>query len=250
MFVKSRKGSRGMESSNPIVHIIRPGDTLYNLAILYGTTVQDIINTNLALDPYNLRVGQQIYIYPHNNYDYWISINQVNLMKNMNLAWLEHVFWTRLFLISVADNLGDLEATKARLLENPKDIADVFRKYYGNNFANNIQKLLTEHLVIGGDLIVALKNQNDKLAQELNTKWYKNADDMAMAFSSINPFYPINKVKNMLYDHLRLTSDEVSNRLKKDYIADIKSYDLVQKEVLQMAMFFTDGIVRQFGNLF
>lgn len=239
-----------MDSSNPIVHTIRPGDTLYNLAILYGTTVQNIIDTNLALDPYNLRVGQQIYIYPYsNNNDYWVSKNQIRLMENMNLAWLEHVFWIRLFLISVADSLGDLEATKARLLENPIDIANVFRRYYGNNFANNIQKLLTEHLVIGGDLIVALKNKNDRLAQELNTKWYKNADDMAVAFSSINPFYPKEEVRNMLYEHLRLTTNEVSARLKKDYSADIKAYDLVQKEVLQMAMFFVDGVVRQFADL-
>lgn len=46
----------------PVLHTIKPGDTLYNLAIMYGTTVQEIINTNLALDPYNLRIGQQIYI--------------------------------------------------------------------------------------------------------------------------------------------------------------------------------------------
>ena len=240
-----------MDSSNLIVHTIRPGDTLYNLAILYGTTVQDIMNTNLGLNPYNLRVGQQIYIYPYsNNNDYWVSKNQVHLMENMNLAWLDHVFWTRLFLISVADSLGDLEATKTRLLENPRDIANVFRRYYGNNFANNIQKLLTEPLVIGGDLIVALKNKNDKLAQELNTKWYKNADDMAVTFSSINPFYPKEEVRNMLYEHLRLTTNEVSARLKKDYAADIKAYDLVQKEALQMAKFFVDGIVRQFADLF
>lgn len=82
-------------------------------------------------------------------------------------------------------NLADLEPTKARLLKNPKDIADVFRKYYGNNVASTIEKLLTEHLVIGGDIIVALKNGNQKLADELNKKWYKNADDMAVAFKSI-----------------------------------------------------------------
>ncbi len=27
---------------NPILYTIRPGDTLYNLAIQYGTTVEDI----------------------------------------------------------------------------------------------------------------------------------------------------------------------------------------------------------------
>lgn len=241
-----------MNNSNFIVHTIQPGDTLYNLALMYGTTVQEILNTNLALDPYSLRVGQEIYIYPHSNnpYDYWISINQVNLLLNMNLAWLEHVLWTRMLLISIAENLKDLEPTKARLLENPRTIANVFRKYYGNNIANTIQKLLTEHLVIGGDLIVALKNGNQKLAQELNTKWYKNADDMADEFSRINPFYSKEETRNMLYEHLRLTTNEVSAHLKKDYAADIRAYDEVQKEALHMSEFFVDGIVKQFPDLF
>lgn len=236
----------------PVLHTIKPCDTLYNLAIMYGTTVQEIINTNLALDPYNLRIGQQIYIYPHNNnpYDYWISINEVNLLSDMNLVWIEHILWTRLLLISIAESLNDLEATKARLLQNPKDIANVFKKYYGDTVADTIEKLLTEHLVIGANLITALKNKNEKLADELNKSWYKNADDMADAFSSINPFYGKEDVRNMLYEHLRLTTDEVSARLKKDYAADIKAYDLVQKEILEMSKFFVDGIVKQFPNLF
>lgn len=236
----------------PVLHTIKPGDTLYNLAIMYGTTVQEIINTNLALDPYNLRIGQQIYIYPHNNnpYDYWISINEVNLLSNMNLLWIEHILWTRLLLISIAESLNDLEATKARLLQNSKDIANVFKRYYGDAVADTIEKLLTEHLVIGANLITALKNKNEKLADELNKSWYKNADDMADAFSSINPFYEKEDVRNMLYEHLKLTTDEVSARLKKDYAADIKAYDLVQKEILKMSKFFVDGIVKQFPNLF
>ena len=73
---------------------------------------------------------------------------------------------------------------------------------------------------------------------------------MAEAFSSINPFYPKEEVRNMLYEHLRLTTNEVSARLKKDYAADIKAYDMVQKEVLKMSEFFVNGIVKQFPNLF
>lgn len=241
-----------MNDLTPILYTIKPGDTLYNLALMYGTTVQEIIDTNLALNPYDLRVGQQIYIYPYSktSYDYWVSTNQFHLSKNMDLVLLEHILWTRMLLISIAENLADLDPTRARLLENPKNIADIFRKYYGNNVANIIQKLLTEHLVIGEKLIVALKNGNQKLAEELNTQWYKNADDMAEAFSSINPFYPKEEIRHMLYEHLRLTTDEVSNRLKKNYAADIKAYDMVQKEILKMSDFFVNGIVKQFSNLF
>lgn len=242
-----------MNYLNPILYTIRPGDTLYHIALQYGTTVEELINTNLALDPYSLRIGQQIYIYPkyNNNYnDYWVSINEVNLLERMNLVWIEHILWTRMLLISIAENLKDLDATRNRLLKNPKDIADIFRKYYGNTVANKIQDLLTEHLVIGEKLIVALKNGNQKLASELNTKWYRNADDMADAFSSINPFYPKEKIRKMLYEHLKLTTDEVSARLKRDYRADIKAYDMVQKEILEMSNFFVDGIVKQFPDLF
>ena len=63
-------------------------------------------------------------------------------------------------------------------------------------------------------------------------------------------FYRREEVRQMFYRHLQLTSDEVSARLKKDYTADIKSYDMVQKEILNMSQFFVDGIVRQFPDLF
>ena len=241
-----------MNEMNPILYTIRPGDTLYNLAMQYGTTVQNIIDSNMALNPYNLRVGQQIYIYPNDmqNPSYWISMNQVQLLKQMNLVWEQHIMWTRMLLISIAENLKDLEATQARLLRNPKDIADVFRRFYGNAVANRIQQLLTEHLTIGKDLIVALKNKNQEEAKRLNTKWYQNADEMAEAFSSINLFYPREEIRNMLYEHLRLTTNEVNNRLQGNYVEDINSYDMVQKEILRMSQFFVNGIVRQFQNLF
>lgn len=235
---------------NPILYVIRPGDTLFNLANKFGVTVQDIINSNLALDPYNLRVGQQIYIYPRLTSNYWWSIRQVDLLKRMNLAWEQHIMWTRMLLISIADNLKDLDATEKRLLQNPKDIADIFRKYYGNAFANRIENLLTEHLTIGKNLIVALKNNNQKLAKELTDNWYKNADDMAEAFSSINPFYSKEKVQDMLYDHLELTTDEVTARLRKDYSADIEAFNNVQQEVLKMSQYFVEGIFKPFSNLF
>lgn len=241
-----------MNDINPILYTIKPGDTLYNLAMQYGTTVQDIISTNLELNPYNLRIGQQIYIYPNynQNLNYWISSNEVKLLKQMNVVWEQHIMWTRMLLISIAENLKDLEATQTRLLENPKDIADVFRTYYGNNVTNEIQRLLTEHLVIGKDLIVALKNKNQEQANLLSLKWYQNADSMAEAFSSINPFYPKEEIRKMLYEHLRLTTEEVDARLKGNYPADIKAYDMVQKEILRMSQFFVNGIVSQFSNLF
>ena len=43
-------------------YTVKQGDTLYQLAITYNTTVQAIMNLNPGLDPNNLRIGQVICI--------------------------------------------------------------------------------------------------------------------------------------------------------------------------------------------
>lgn len=190
------------------------------------------------------------FIYPYGYQNYCISMNEVNLIKRMNLVWEQHIMWTRMLLINIAENLKDFSATEARLLQNPRDIANVFERFYGKNVANVIEKLITEHLAIGEKLIFALKNKEQKAAADLNAKWHKNADEIAEAFSNFNPFYKRSDVQAMMYEHLRLTSNEVEERLAGNYVADIKAFDEVQKEVLGMAQYFVDGIVCQFSDLF
>ncbi len=45
-----------------IQYMIQPGDTLWDLAGQYGITVEDIMDANPYVDPYNLYVGQVISI--------------------------------------------------------------------------------------------------------------------------------------------------------------------------------------------
>ena len=111
--------------------------------------------------------------------NFGISLQALNLIREMDTLWEQHVFWTRLFLISVAEDLKDLDVTTKRLLRNPADIAAVYRRYYGEAVARRIQDLITEHLEIGGDLIKALKNGDSASAATLTQKWYRKADERA-----------------------------------------------------------------------
>lgn len=43
-----------------VTYMIQQGDTLYRIANQYGVSVQDVINANPGVDPYNLHVGQII----------------------------------------------------------------------------------------------------------------------------------------------------------------------------------------------
>ena len=165
----------------------------------------------------------------------------------MREAWVQHVYWTRMLLLSIAERLKDLDQVTARLLRNPTDIANIFAEYYPPEAAGNIERLLTEHLQIGAALITALRDKKTEQAENLTRQWYRNADQMAEAFAGLNPNYDREEMKQMLYTHLDLTSQEVAQRLAGRYQEDIDAFDAVEREALAMADSFTEGIMRQFG---
>jgi hypothetical protein len=175
---------------------------------------------------------------------------QFVLIGNMRQAWEQHVYWTRMLLISIAERLNDQNAVTARLLQNPIDIANIFSDFYPIEAANIIERLLTEHLQIGAALITALRDGNSIEAETLKRQWYMNADRMSDAFNSINPFYNREEVRTMLYNHLDLTTQEVLMRLAGNYPADIAAFDRVEQEALMMADYFSSGIIQQFPEKF
>ena len=179
-----------------------------------------------------------------------LSYEQLALLNSMRLLWEQHVYWTRMLLISIAERLKDQSDVTERLLQNPDDIADIYEEYYGENTAIIIAQLLTEHLQIGAELITALRDNITAEADKLTKEWYANADKMADAFSSINPYYKRGELHNMLYEHLNLTTQEVAMRLAGNYKADIEAFDKVEQEALSMADYFSLGIIKQFPDKF
>lgn len=53
-----------------------------------------------------------------------------------------------------------------------------------------------------------------------------------------------------MYEHLRLTSREVSARVSKNYKENVATNDLIEPQALQMADELTSGIVQQFPGSF
>jgi LysM repeat protein len=48
------------------IHVVQPGDVLYNIAVQYGTTVSAIVQANNLSNPNALQVGQELLIPPSN----------------------------------------------------------------------------------------------------------------------------------------------------------------------------------------
>jgi len=164
------------------------------------------------------------------------------LFGAMRNVWLDHVYWTRLLLVSIAHKLPDEAATTTRLLQNPADIAAVYANFYPPAVTEQITRLLTEHLQIGAQLITALRDNKKAEADELSRRWYANADEMAAAFAGINPNYDLAEMRSMFRMHLDKTTEEVAARLRGDYPADIAAFEDVKTQALEMADYLSAGL--------
>lgn len=173
---------------------------------------------------------------------------QIRLMSQLQQLWTQHVYWTRFFIISTAADLDDLKPVTSRLLQNPKDFAQLLAPIYGMKAARQFQELLTQHLLIGADLVNAAKNGETEKANYARQKWYQNADEIASFLSSINSCWSRTKWKKMLYSHLEMTEKEATLRLQGNYAADIEVFNNIENEALKMADYMFYGMINRCSN--
>lgn len=185
-------------------------------------------------------------MYYNNNNGIMKYQNQINIIVTFRKLWEQHIMWTRSFIISTAAGLEDLEYVTERLLRNPSDFANVLRNYYGQEKAKHFEKLLKEHLLIAADLVHSIKDNHLDEIMDIRKKWYKNADEISVLLSEMNPYWPVRKFRSLFYGHLKKTEDEAVFRINSKYPLDIMIYDSIQAEAMKMADFMSYGIINQF----
>jgi rubrerythrin len=177
------------------------------------------------------------------------SRDQVDLMNALRKLWIDHVMWTRSFILSAAFDTGDLDAVTKELLRNPVNFADALRPLYGDQNAETFKKLFSDHLLIAAQLVNAFKKGDSRAAQEQHKKWYANADSIARFLSEINPNWRRSEWQELLYDHLNMTEHEAAQILANQFTQSIAQYNNIENEALKMADVTACGIFRQFPSL-
>jgi hypothetical protein len=169
----------------------------------------------------------------------------------MRQLWVDHVTWTRLFIVSFVADLPDLQATTDRLLRNQVDIGDAVKPFYGAAAGNQLTALLEEHILVAADLLGAAKVGDTAAFEEASDAWYANARQIARFLHEANPdHWRLADLRSMMSEHLDLTLQEAAEQLGGDYAASVATYDAVEAEILHMADMLSSGIIRQFPNKF
>jgi hypothetical protein len=168
----------------------------------------------------------------------------------MNKLWEDHVTWTRNVILCLVDGVPGADQAVKRLMQNQVDIGNAVKPYYGDDAGNKLTELLKEHIAISADVVKSAKAGNTPALDEANKMWYANADEISAFLSNANPNWALADLQMMMNDHLKLTTDEAVQRIKKNYEADVVAYDKVHEEILKMSAMLADGIIKQFPEKF
>jgi len=164
--------------------------------------------------------------------------------------WIDHIIYTRNFIISYLAGLPDTNIVSARLLKNQEDIGNAIKPFYGSAAGITLTDLLKGHIVGAVDLLKAAKNNNSTGAATAEKKWYENADRIAAFFADANPSWSKQDLMTMLHNHLALTKSEAVARLTGNYKNDIASFDKIHTQAMMMSDALVNGIIKQFPDKF
>lgn len=174
----------------------------------------------------------------------------VKLQSAMQKLWIDHVLWTRSFIVSTIAGLEDQKDVLANLLKNQQDMGDAVKPFYGDKAGNKLAELLKEHILIAGQVIDAAKRGNEADLRRYDAQWHRNADDIAKLLSSVNPNWKQKDLQSLLYTHLQFVTTQVTSRLKKDWVGDITAFNQGEDLILKIADVLAQGIIKQFPKRF
>ncbi|MDQ6598781.1 glycosyltransferase [Bacillus salipaludis] len=179
-----------------------------------------------------------------------LNAKVIDLKYPMQQLWVEHAWWTRSLIVSTLSDLKDKDVVLARLLKNQEDLGTIIKSYYGEEEGNKFTALLKEHILIAGKIIDAARRGDQPNINKFNKEWVQNADEIVAFLTSANPYWSKKVLTEMFYTHLKLTTDEVIDRLKGDWVGDVRTADTNETHLIHMGDILTEGIVKQFPEKF
>ncbi|MBV9058181.1 MAG: hypothetical protein JO296_14480 [Pseudonocardiales bacterium] len=169
----------------------------------------------------------------------------------MRTLWQDHGTWTRLTIVSFADNSPDLQVTQDRLLANQTDIGNAIKPYYGADAGNKLTALLQQHIMAAAGVLKAAKSGNPGEVDQAKAAFYANGNQIAEFLHNANPGnWPLDATQNMMKMHLDQVVEMGSDELTHRYADSVGVWNAYRDHILAMADTLSNGIMKQFPNQF
>jgi hypothetical protein len=174
----------------------------------------------------------------------------MDLRLELRRLWVEHIIYTRSYIVSTLAGLPDKKVVASRLMANQDSIGAAIVPYYGREAGSRLAKLLREHITIAADVVAMAMAGDPSGLKDAQARWADNGSRMADFLGATNPYWARPEIAMMLTEHLATTTAEVKARLAGDWKGDLANFDLLTGHMLLFADYLAAGVQRQFPDRF
>jgi hypothetical protein len=178
------------------------------------------------------------------------TAEEIGLYTTMTQLWAQHMEWTYATVLAFAQDAPDLQASLNRLLANQADLGNAIEPFYGNEAADQLTDLLTEHIHGALPVLTAAKAGDTAALQTALDAWYANAHDIADFLADANPHWKKADTEQMMRDHITQTVAYATDLLTGDYTKAITDYGIAEQHMYDMADMLSAGLIKQFPKSF
>ncbi|MDD3169519.1 MAG: hypothetical protein PHC91_08700 [Eubacteriales bacterium] len=178
-----------------------------------------------------------------------ITAEQMNVIYDIRMFWFELVTWIRRYMLSRYLGISSVEEVSARLRQVPVDYTNSLRQVFGEQVATDLLEAINAYLDLLEDFITAQIEGDIDEIDGITRLLYENADQRAALISSVNPYWDYNEWRNRLYNNLRITIDESTTLLAKDYARNIDISSRLLDLAEDTSIYFAQGLYSYFSSL-
>ena len=160
----------------------------------------------------------------------------IDVGTTLRKLFTDHAVYTRFVILSIENNLDDIDVMLKRLLINQDDIGEYLGYILGKTrICLKLSKLLKEHILLAGR-VIKMSYGHKKGTAKIIKKLFANGDKISELLHSIAPEkLPLRTLIKMFRMHNKFVISMVKARLSKSWSKDQKLYDAYYNEMLDMA---------------
>ena len=174
---------------------------------------------------------------------------QITLLSNLRRVWAQHVWWSRLYILSIVYDLPYQDLIFNRTLRNSSDFFRFLERFYTPKQLKPIETLFEEYNKTKSTYLYNKVAGNSYAASIYRKRWYEIADQLADLMYQLNPFLPPSRSKPLIYSLIEGTDSQVENMLIGQTEKEIMFFDMIELEAYEFADFIATGMMSHFGSL-